>query len=797
MRKSIRNILTFASAAVMACGALSVAACANSFVPPEGLPEGYENVQSNGGFVVSVGDYYYFINGVETYTADNTYGKPVKGALMRVKKADVENGEGDKAEIVVPSLMVTGTNYNGGIFVYGDRVYYATPTNVKNTEGNVQNSYLDFVSVKLDGSDRKEHFRVSSNSTDYRYVLAGEGENKAVYALYYDSTATTLHSFNTAADVDTVLAKDVTSYVFNSADKQDPVVYYTMEVTDRADSDNPKSYDSYNQIYRVDASATEAPYEYKWDQEWLDENNEGEAPYVNLGEIVLDGIGANHMKEENGVWVGTQFNHGKTEPEIPGGYTYTLNSYQNDGLYFTRKQTDMETVGADNALYYLKKSAADADSWDSIGGNSVGKNDSLSLVANAVVTAKITATDASTLYYIDDAGHHFVYVRDEGIWRADAAKNGTIANEVEIANSVSGATLISLDGASDEKYKYVYYSLSNSGSRSVERAVYNGKAEDYNDLVSSDDTEDKALYHAQTVLDLQHASSWYNFEIIGTTLFFADADAVAYGSSALSYVSCVDLSNAQNKLLNNLELKALNEKYDEILGDEGLLAEVKDEQENDLLSEAMKYYFYTGETTLFEENIREAADGNDGDTEYLYSQEVQDAFKAFAGNEEVTYGGNTYKFVDEAGVSYRTRSYFVTRLGRMNDADRDSFENYWKTSVLEHYEPPVEEDKGLEGWKIAVIVVACALAVVAAAIVTAAVLLKKKRKQNAPKEERMHVDTTDDKDIDVYADDDREAPADELVEEYKEPETGEEEGEEPENPEDPENPENPEDPDAE
>ena len=47
-------------------------------------------VVSNGGFVVEKGNYVYFINGVEAYSSDNTYGTPVKGALMRIAKSDLE-----------------------------------------------------------------------------------------------------------------------------------------------------------------------------------------------------------------------------------------------------------------------------------------------------------------------------------------------------------------------------------------------------------------------------------------------------------------------------------------------------------------------------------------------------------------------------------------------------------------------------------------------------------------------------------------------------------------------------------
>ena len=60
---------------------------------------------SNGGFVVEKGDYVYFINGEESYTATNEFGDVVKGALMRIKKADLNDGKYDSVQTVVPLYL--------------------------------------------------------------------------------------------------------------------------------------------------------------------------------------------------------------------------------------------------------------------------------------------------------------------------------------------------------------------------------------------------------------------------------------------------------------------------------------------------------------------------------------------------------------------------------------------------------------------------------------------------------------------------------------------------------------------
>ncbi len=766
MRKSIKKLLAFASAAVLACGACSLAACGTNFTPPSGGPAADALVTSNGGFIVEKGDYYYFINGKETYTSDNTYGKPVKGALMRAKKADVQSGKGD-AETVVPSLMVAGS-YNGGLFIYGDRVYYATPTNVKDTSGVVQNAFLDFVSAKLDGTAREEHVRVSANNTDYRYIE----ENGVVYLVYYDSANTALHSFNTKDGTDVVLAEGLTSNpVFHKTDKGNTDIYYTMTVSDGLDSDSPTDYSgNYNQIYRVTAGTTESPYTYEWDKDYLKEHD-GEEPYVNLGTLVLDGRGSTLDK--------TQFNQSKEDPKNNlYGYTYTLRSFENGGIYFTRKQT--QTKGA---LYFLHENVSKADGWDSVSGN-----EQLEKIASGISAddsqQSATAT-ADALYYYDTVEgkrvHHYIYVDGKNIIRADI-KNGDIEKETKIALNAEGATLAFLDPIEEgDTYGYVYYTITTDGNEALYRAVYDNKdhtADDYfyNHLPDAG-FADKSNYEECRVLDLVHASDWYGYELIGNDLFFADADSKVNGTS-MNYVSRVSLANKEGQLMTNSELKEFDSKLNAIIGYDSklqkysLISDISEEMEDDVLANAVKYYFYTGKRDLVDENSKEYKDAvkaneeADGDEEIVdpYTDNVLTKFKDFIDGKDLTYNKHEYKEYET------TRSAFVTRLGKMSDADEESAKNYWQTTVLDRYTPPaVEKAHGLAGWKIALIVVACVLALGGAAAAVTVVLLKKKQKENAPKKVRMQVDTTDDRDIDVYATDEVQ-PESELEEDGELPE---------------------------
>ena len=748
MRNLFKKFCVFTAAATLAVSAAAMTACGYEFTPLSDNPPADAEVVSQGGFVVQKGDYVYFINGVETYTSDNTYGTPVKGSLMRAKMSDIKAGV-NNVETVIPSLMVAA-DYTSGIYIYGDRIYYATPNNVGNTAGTVDNTYLDFKSVSLDGSDVRDYFRISDNAALYRFVQT----DNTVYVVYEMND--TLTSYNTETGTSVDLARSVTAYAVNSSDKTDPYIYYTMDVTDKADSDSSRAY-NYNQIYRVRVDETEAPYEYTWDQEWLDENNDGEVPYWNLGEIVLDGISINDNV--------TQFNHdvdSETENRSVWRYNYTLQSYANGGIYFTRtsEPTSGSSVGTSGELYYLSTEDIDASGWNSVTGNEVcGTGEGQSTDAALEVVAASTDTtnaSASAYFYIEDftsdegAGrHHYLYVNDTGeIRRVDVVNDGQgtkarIGSEsdptsLRIATGATSGVLIALDSTSDETYDYVYYTSTTDNGLSIERAVYNGTVENYRTLTPAD--ADYAAYKPVRVLEAEHVSGWYNYEVIDGVVFYANAGT--FNSTVYSYVWTIDL-NGENGLKNNAELEEVNDLYGAMMDDEdGYLAQLIDEN-NTKLSTALRYFFYTGETQQFYDNIAEAEGFGKRNT-YLYSEAEQEAFKAFT-------DGTSEDAIAALGEDYLTTSklsYYTNLLGKMTEDDEESYAEYWQTTLERYTED--EEETGLPAWAWALIGVAIGVVVIGAGLAVFFIVRAKRKKTHGPEEPLMAVDTTDDRDVDVY-----------------------------------------------
>ena len=210
MRKTVKQILSLVAVATLFGSTLAMTACGGDYYKADklsGYTESNTVATSNGGFAVEKDGYIYYINGREDYAASNEYGNVVKGALMRIKQDDLTAGKYDAEDVVVPMLFAA-QDYTSGIYIYGDYVYYATPTNDKNVQGEVNSSWIDFKRAKLDGTETMKgyYFRLSNNAVKYRFVE----ENGVVYCLYEEDGM--LKSYNTKDDVTTVLVKGGTYF---------------------------------------------------------------------------------------------------------------------------------------------------------------------------------------------------------------------------------------------------------------------------------------------------------------------------------------------------------------------------------------------------------------------------------------------------------------------------------------------------------------------------------------------------------------------------------------------------------
>ena len=774
MRDNRKKIVSLTVAAACLASAFAFTACGEkawSLDEKLSYTSSTAAATSNGGFAVEKDGFVYYINGSAAYDGNNTFGEVEKGALMRISTENLRNSNYTQTETVVP-LLFAAQNYDSGIYIFGDYVYFATPTTDKDLDGNVLSDSLDFKRAKLDGSETMStpYFRLDNNAKQYRFVQLEE--NGPVYCLYVDGTM--LKSFNTATGDETVLVSDSSAtYYFDKTDATNPTVYYTMGVKKLIDTDSAAS-EEYNQLYRVrvDATATvnadEASYTvkgngyektYDFDKEFLQEKN-AEAkddkndapydfddyttyPYVNLGELVLDGIGASSELKM------TQFSDKADYDEAVSlgtltelkGYTYAVQSVENGGVYFTRSKV-MKGANELSALYYVGEEALGA-AWNSVGANH-------KLDVSCIVSLDTANASASALYTIENGTHTYYYVSGTVLYKATAptVASGvyTESDPLEMARVASGAVLMTMEGDN------LYY---RDGSNYLYSIDYTGEADDYHQLASD-------RIEPVQIAAVELNTNWYGFEVFENTVLYNNAQTV--NSQAYNYVYAAKLGDAE-ALATRMENYTTVSDYFTNLSD------------SDLTS-LFRYYFRTNGKTKAYDAVKDLYDD--------YEQKEFTAFSTRAVSANKSKTDYTEMFKDEDGVYYDSESYFVNMLGAYTADDEEMVENGFAATLKK--ETAAEDEKnGLAWWAILLICVGGVLvAGGASAIIIWQVQKAKKAKRDREAtaiRPKKKIDTTDDKSIDVYANDEEKAeetPAEtaeeqvETVEETAETQTTEE-----------------------
>ena len=203
MNKLTKGLLTVSFAAMLvgtaaACGGGN----SDSWKGTTFTDYGTVKTETNGGFVAETDNYVYFINGIESSSSDNTFGKPIKGSLVAAKKTDLTD-----SQVVIPELL-TASDYGAGVYIFGSGeetyAYYGTPNREKTSSGAVASSEMTFTKTRLDGKNNEKLFTVSSSTTNYRIAQAVDG---TVYIVYHDADNTSLVSYNCTTKKSTVIAK--------------------------------------------------------------------------------------------------------------------------------------------------------------------------------------------------------------------------------------------------------------------------------------------------------------------------------------------------------------------------------------------------------------------------------------------------------------------------------------------------------------------------------------------------------------------------------------------------------------
>ena len=760
MSKRFTKIICAMTASTFILGAAVTAGCGGFYntKPLDGDYSYTGDAKSNGGFAVEAGNYVYYINGIGDGTAVNDFGKPVKGAIYRVSKDNLKNKNYSSVQKVVPSIAYS-SNYNAGIFIYGDRIYYGTPSTAKNSEGVVQNSYLDMKSSKLDGTETLKEAYISfpSASYEYRYVEAGEGDNKAVYLLYVatdeklyeESTGVkNLHSYNTKTGENTLLAYNVGDVTFDSENKANPRVYYTMSVYKYTGSSNTAY--GYNQLYTVKADATKDKFEGKLNattvKGWNDNADNGTVDrYINCGDLVLDGIGSAELQQNDNKK--TPFNFEPENDTVNAlSYTYSVKQYTGGNVYYTSATNDT------TYLYSLK----DNDALKPIETN----KDSTAILLNG--------SNADKYKFVEVEGKPAVLCAESsnGITINYFKEDGTLGNKVSDLSEVDGepntyypvvkedsATILSVDTTE----KCIYYSTSDSSGYSINRIDYTGNPADYNDAALS--ASENANYKPVQILDLKASSNWYMPEFIDGYIFFA---SMTSNMTNYNYVMVFDL-HKDGGLMNNADITALNDKY------EGIEKIIKDDYGNTdnyptknyaNVQNALRYAFYNGDSAYLKDYAKELNDALKEDEDRIYSDQTLAEYDNFVKAEGDIWGEykNDTKTVNGKTVYANNRDYYYSLLGEMSEDDAKAYGEALQTTYL--YTKAADEPE--TGWYDGLKTVEKVFFIIGMCLIGALVLgggawltvylVRRKKKQPEQGRRRIKVDTTDDRSVDVYSD---------------------------------------------
>ena len=251
MRK--RVILTIVAIALLACVLCTAFACESYKADP--IEGGNKDavVRSNGGLVVEQGGYLYFINGYSGYLTEkgkqNWFGNVTKGAIVRVKY-NADGTIGDDYTVVVPK-SVMADSANVGISIFGEWIYYVSPSAEEDKSGTVQTDTLQFLRTKIDGTGTQLILEWGDKAVKYKYT--------ADALVIYDSAETKLYSKDLTAkkfDEDEpgdLIDEDVASVYFIKNESYDPKV--TAPVADYViyTKNSDKDYEYSNTLYITDA----------------------------------------------------------------------------------------------------------------------------------------------------------------------------------------------------------------------------------------------------------------------------------------------------------------------------------------------------------------------------------------------------------------------------------------------------------------------------------------------------------------------------------------------------------------
>lgn len=216
-KKILSGVLTLALV-VVSCFALTGCAKKSDY--------NLTGVASNGGMAVVKDGYMYYIGG-GTDKLSNPDWRMVNASSIYKQKLDASNNPVDGAEPEVVYQGIAGFK-NGELFIFGEYLYFATPSAKKSNTAQTMTDRTSFCRVRLDGK-KYEVLYTTETADDLTYAYYTPSD-KELYLVILEGKD--LYSVNIAKDKVIEIATDVVDVAFSSefgrGNGADPYLFYTL-----------------------------------------------------------------------------------------------------------------------------------------------------------------------------------------------------------------------------------------------------------------------------------------------------------------------------------------------------------------------------------------------------------------------------------------------------------------------------------------------------------------------------------------------------------------------------------------
>ena len=417
----------------------------------EGGPSLEEDVYGNGSFVVRKGDYVYFASGFVSESdlgsagLTNKLGEVTNGAIYRAKieetqievdDSTAENGKRTENSLVLnnPEMLVSKLAgfENSGLYIFGNKLFFATPSTAKNYDGSVLYSTPVFYSVDLDGQNLTELY-VAQGFKDGSFSFVAIDGN--VYLIVFDGKDITKVDINgkatkLACDVkEAVLpvSKNVENNEYN-AQNFEKFVYFTKE---SEKTTSTKDYGTLLKKVNIVSGEVSVLFEKDYvtvslvkleDSKLYYTRNEIKSGSSVTGSYLYSSdLTSENFVEEKLSYQSTISNAIRVELESKSGYIYINNSkliFKDDLGNVKSLTSSISTLlfVKDNFVYYIYSSALYR----------------LDLTADSPSGVKLSDSSTVDKTYVDEAnGLIFFYVKNSNVYET---------NYVDVKNFISSTT---------------------------------------------------------------------------------------------------------------------------------------------------------------------------------------------------------------------------------------------------------------------------------------------------------------------------------------------------------------------